>query len=181
MKGLILLANHFEDVEALITIDMLRRAKIEIDLVSITEDYNLVTQSGVRLQADHLISEIDLDEYAFLIIPGGKAVFETHLNSNITKNCIKLFYKKQKLIATICAAPLILDSLGILKDKEYVCFPSCEKSIDGIYKENEKVVVSNNIITSKAAGTTFDFAFAIIKYLLNEEMANIVLNNVYYK
>lgn len=53
MKGLILLANYFEDVEALITIDMLRRAKIEIDLVSITEDYNLITQSGVKLQADY--------------------------------------------------------------------------------------------------------------------------------
>ena len=59
MKGLILLANYFEDVEALITIDMLRRAKIEIDLVSITEDYNLITQSGVKLQADYLIDEID--------------------------------------------------------------------------------------------------------------------------
>lgn len=65
MKGLILLANYFEDVEALITIDMLRRAKIEIDLVSITEDYNLITQSGVKLQADYLIDEIDLDKYAF--------------------------------------------------------------------------------------------------------------------
>ena len=131
MKGLILLANYFEDVEALITIDMLRRAKIEIDLVSITEDYNLITQSGVKLQADYLIDEIDLDKYAFLIIPGGKAVFETN--------------------------------------------------IDGIYKENERVVVSDHIITSKAAGTTFDFAFAIIKYLANEEVANMVLHNVYYK
>lgn len=116
-----------------------------------------------------------------LIIPGGKAVFETHLNSNITKHCIKLFYQKQKLIATICAAPLILDAVGILKGKEYVCFPSCETNIDGIYKENERVVVSDHIITSKAAGTTFDFAFAIIKYLANEEVANMVLHNVYYK
>lgn len=181
MKGLILLANYFEDVEALITIDMLRRAKIEIDLVSITEDYNLITQSGVKLQADYLIDEIDLDKYAFLIIPGGKAIFETHLNSNITKHCIKLFYQKQKLIAAICAAPLILDAVGILKGKEYVCFPSCETNIDGIYKENERVVVSDHIITSKAAGTTFDFAFAIIKYLANEEVANMVLHNVYYK
>ncbi len=181
MKGLILLANYFEDVEALITIDMLRRAKIEIDLVSITEDYNLITQSGVKLQADYLIDEIDLDKYAFLIMPGGKAVFETHLNSNITKHCIKLFYQKQKLIAAICAAPLILDAVGILKGKEYVCFPSCETNIDGIYKENERVVVSDHIITSKAAGTTFAFAFAIIKYLANEEVANMVLHNVYYK
>lgn len=78
------------------------------------------------------------------------------------------------MIATICAAPLILDAVGILKGKEYVCFPSCETNIDGIYKENERVVVSDHIITSKAAGTTFDFAFAIIKYLANEEVANMV-------
>ena len=68
-----------------------------------------------------------------------------------------------------------------VKGKEYVCFPSCETNIDGIYKENERVVVSDHIITSKAAGTTFDFAFAIIKYLANEEVANMVLHNVYYK
>ena len=65
-----------------------------------------------------------------------------------TKHCIKLFYQKQKLIAAICAAPLILDAVGILKGKEYVCFPSCETNIDGIYKENERVVVKyiNNYV-----------------------------------
>ncbi len=181
MKGLILLANHFEDVEALITIDLLRRAKIQIDLVSIEKSCQLVTQSGVQLKSDYLIDEILLDEYDFLVIPGGKAVYETHLHSDITKSCIQLFHQNSKLVATICAAPLTLNALGLLKNKEYVCFPGLEKDVDGILKGDAKVVVTGNLITSKAAGTTFDFAYEIIKYLAGEKLAKDVINNIYYE
>lgn len=86
MKGIILLANYFEDVEALITIDILRRAKIEIDLVSMEHNLEVKTQSNIKIIADKLVSEISLSNYDFLIIPGGKAVFNTHLESSVTKN-----------------------------------------------------------------------------------------------
>ncbi len=180
MKGIILLADHFEDVEALITIDILRRAKIDIELISIKNDLKLTTQSNVIIIADKLYTDIDINNYDFLIIPGGKAVFETHLNSEITKKVIEHFNNNNQLIATICAAPSILGKYGLLKNKEYVCFPSCEEGIDGILLQNEKVVVSNNLITSKAAGTTFLFAYEIVKYLRGEEVAKKVLNSVYY-
>lgn len=180
MKGLILLADHFEDVEALITIDMLRRAKIDVDLVSISKNINLVTQSKVNIQADYLVENINVDDYQFLIIPGGKAVFETHLSSNVTLSIVDSFYQKGKLIATICAAPIILGKLGILDNQNYVCFPDCKNNIEKGIFQNKKVVVQKNIITSKAAGTTFDFAFEIIKYLTNETLAKKVLESVYY-
>ena len=70
MKGLILLANHFEDVEALITIDMLRRAGITIDMASMNNDLNVITQSNITVKADILVSSINLDDYTFLVIPG---------------------------------------------------------------------------------------------------------------
>ena len=181
MKGLILLANHFEDVEAFITVDMLRRAKIQIDLVSMTGKIELVTQSNIKLFADYLLEDVNVSDYDFLVIPGGKAVFETHLDSLVTKNLVNEFNKDNKLIATICAAPGILGVNGLLDNKEFVCFPGCENNIPNGILLNKNVVISNNLITSKAAGTTFDFAYEIIKYLTNEEQAQKVLNSVYYK
>lgn len=181
MKGLIILANHFEDIEALATIDLLRRAKIQIDLVSIVGNKNLVTQSGIKLETEYLYEEIDLNDYEFLVIPGGKATFENNLSSEIVKKTVEHFNNKNQLIACICAAPMILGKYGYLNGLPYTCFPSCEsEEFNGTYLKEEKVVVVNNYITSKAAGTTFEFAYEIIKYLIGEQAANETLKNVYY-
>ena len=94
MKGMMLFANEFEDIEALGTLDLIRRAKIEIETVSITGSKQILTQSKVNVLADKLIEEINLDEYDFLIIPGGAAVMKTHLNSPITESVVNYFYHK---------------------------------------------------------------------------------------
>ena len=181
MKGIIILANYFEDVEALITIDILRRAKIEIDLVSVEESLELTTQSQIKIKAEKRYDEINLNDYNFLVIPGGKAVFNTHLESSITKSILDKFYHNKELIASICAAPAVLGKYGYLDNINFTCFPSCEEYMpNGIYLKEKKVVVDGNIITSKAAGTTFDFAYQIVKYLKGEEEANKVLKSVYY-
>lgn len=181
MKGLILLANHFEDTEALTTIDLIKRAKIEIDTVSITENYELITQYNLLIKTDKIISEISLKDYDFLVIPGGKAVFETHLNSIITKNVINYFYEKNLLIACICAAPSILGKMNLLSKIDYTCYPGCEDSkFNGNYMIDKSVVLSKNIITAKAAGSVFMFAYKIIEYLQSKEVADKVLNSIYY-
>lgn len=178
MKGLILLANHFEDVEAICTIDMLRRAKINIDLVSVVGTKELTTQSNICICAEKLIEDVKLEEYDFVVLPGGKAIFETHLESKITNNVIKHFMEENKLVCAICAAPKVL--APYLENKKYTCFPSCEDGINGIYTK-DKVEVVGNIITSKAAGTTFEFSYEIIKYLTNEDFAKKVIASVYYQ
>lgn len=181
MKGLILLANYFEDMEAIITIDMLRRASITVDTVSITGNKEVFMQSGNQIIADYMIEDVNLDDYEFLIIPGGRAVIETHLNNFDTRKTVKHFMDKKQLVACICAAPSILGRLGYLDNKEFTCFPSSEIFMPkGIYKPAVRVVVTDNIITSKAAGTTFDFAYEIIKYLQNEDLALKVVKNIYY-
>ena len=166
MKGIILLANHFEDTEALVTIDLLRRAGITVDMVSIEKSVDLVTQYNLKIKAEFTVDQLNLNDYSFLIIPGGKAVILTHLSSKITEDVVNHFAKKNQLIATICAAPSAVGKLGYLKNKEFTCFPGFEEYVvDGIYLPNKNVVVSNNYITAKAAGVTFDFAKEIIKYL----------------
>ncbi len=181
MKGMMLFADSFEDIEALGTLDLIRRAKINIDTISITGDKIITTQSNVSVLADKLIEEVDLDEYDFLIIPGGAAVMKTHLDSPITESIVAYFYSKNSLIGCICAAPSILGKYGMLETKKYTCFPSFEKLVvGGTYCPEEKVVVDGNIITSKAAGTTFDFAYEIIKYLRSESIANHIKEAVFY-
>ena len=181
MKGMMLFADSFEDIEALGTLDLIRRAKIDIDTVSITGKKEILTQSKVYVLADKLIEEINLDEYDFLIIPGGAAVMKTHLNSPITESVAVYFYKKHALIGCICAAPSILGKYGMLEDKKYTCFPSFEKLVvGGTYLSDENVEVDDNIITSKAAGTTFLFAYEIIKYLKRESIANHIKEAVFY-
>lgn len=182
MKGLILLANYFEDVEALITIDMLRRAKITIDMISLNETKEVTTQSNIIIHADKTYHDVNFDDYSFLIIPGGKATFLTHHHSEFTKNAVDHFMNKHQLIACICAAPSVLGIYGYLDNKEFTCFPSCEEYMPkGIYLKNQDVVVTDNIITSKAAGTTFNFSYEIIKYLTTKNTAEKILRSVYYK
>lgn len=180
MKGLMLLADYFEDIEALATADLLRRAKIDVELVSMTNSRTVVSQGNLKLQVRKLVSEIKLDNFDFLVIPGGKAVSLTHLNSELTKSIVMHFENKKQLIAAICAAPAILGQLGILKNKNFTCFPSFEKyASDGKYRIKKDVVVDGNIITSKAAGTTFDFAYQIITYLKGKEKATEVRKEIF--
>ena len=181
MKGLILLRNNFEDAEAIVTIDLIKRASIEIDTVSCEKDLNVISKYGLHLTCDKQLDLINLNDYTFLVIPGGAAVMN-HLESQKTFDTVKHFEEKKQLIATICAAPSILGTLNYLDNEEFVCFPSFEKySLNGIYKEHEKAVVANNHITSKACGTVFEFAYEIIKYLKDENTANKVFKEIYYK
>lgn len=127
MKGLILLADYFEDIEALATNDLLRRAKIATELVSMSNSRTVISQSGLKLQVRKLFSEIKLEEFDFLVIPGGKAVSLTHLDSKDTLQAINYFKDNNKLICAICAGPAVLGKYGLLDGKKYTCFPSYEK------------------------------------------------------
>lgn len=181
MKGLIILVNGFEESEAIITIDLLRRANIEIDLVSLTNSINVTSSGNITVACDKLYSFTNLDEYSFLVIPGGKAVFNYHLDSLITKEIVDYFMNKNLVVAAICAAPMILGKYGYLKDKHFTCFPSCEEDhFGGIYEPDYGAVQDGLIITGKACGTTFDFAQTIIEAVLNTEIAEDVIKKVYY-
>lgn len=180
MKGIILLANNFEDTEAIVTIDLLKRAGILIDTVSMYENLNVTSKYGLKLTCDKIIKDAKEQDYDFLVIPGGAAVM-FHLENEDTLNIVKEFENSEKLIAAICAAPSILGKLGLLDNQEFVCFPSFEEYMpNGIYVEQAKALTSKNHITSKAAGTVFYFAYEIIKYLIDEPTAKKIFNEVYY-
>lgn len=180
MKGMILLANGFEDMEMITTLDLLRRANIEVYTFAVKDEKRVLSQSRVYYESDYLLKEAILSDYDFLVIPGGKAVFND-LNSEVVNNVVLNFVNRDKLVASICAAPTILGRLGLLENKNFTCFPSLEGDVvGGIYMKQSKVECSDKFITSRSAGTAIEFALKIIEKLIDKEAANHIQNVIYY-
>lgn len=168
-KCAMFLADGFEECEGLITVDMLRRAGITIDTISMNETDEVLTSHKIRLHADRLFRDTDITGYDVLILPGGKLGTENLEKSEELKQYLVSWNQQGKLIAAICAAPSIFGHLGLLKEKHYTCFPDFYSAdYEGIY-EMELSVVDGNIITGRGMGATIEFARNLIKALCDEE------------
>ncbi len=180
MKVLVPIANGTEEMEAVIIIDMLRRAGIEV-VVAGTENEVLCSR-GVVLKPDVLIETVLTEKFDAIIIPGGLEGTENLINSEPMKEIIEYHKNNSGIFAAICAAPLILDEAGLFSDStEFTSHPSVkEKFSHGSY-QNDKVVISNSIITSAGAGTAFDFALEIIKLLTGRDMADKISKSILYR
>ena len=180
-KVVLFLVEGFEEIEAMAPIDLMRRAGITVDTVSITKEKNVVSSRGVTVLADKVINEINFEEYEMIVLPGGPGT-DNYMKSDKLREKLKEFSIEKK-VAAICAAPTILSALGLLKGKKAVCFPSCESEIikDGAILEVKNVVKDGNIITGRAAGTAIDFALEIVKELVGEEKAEKIANQIAYK
>lgn len=175
MRGLMLLANGFEDTEALTTRDVLTRAGIEMTTASITDYQQVQSSFGVEVLSDALLKLIfDTTPYDFLVLPGGGRGTKNLAESQLVSIYIDKFVKSNKLVCAICAAPSILGHLGYLKGLRYTCFAGCEEGIDGIFTGNE-VEHDGQFITARSMAYSIPFALEIIATLLGKEKANQVL------
>ncbi len=170
MKGIILLADYFEDTEALATIDVLIRAGEDILRVGVNHK-EVFTQTGLKVICDTLLDDINYDDFDYLILPGGKASF-TILNKDIrVEKIIDYFVKQNKLVASICAAPHLLARKGYFKNREFTCYPGFEKhSIAGQYT-SQGVVRDDKFVTAKSMYYSIEFALNIIAFLYGEDRA----------
>lgn len=165
MKKIILfLADGFEEIEALTVVDVLRRAGIECDTVSISEDLKVNGAHNIKVIADMKARDI-ASMYDGIILPGGMPGTRNLQNNTYVLEMIKEYNEKGKLIGAICAAPIVLASAGIIKGKNLTSYPGFEEDLKEAYYSQDIVVKDGNIITSRGAGTAFDFAAAIMDYL----------------
>ena len=168
MKILVLLADGFEEIEAITVVDVLRRAGIEVDTVGITGAW--VTGShGIKVMADKKISEVYIEKYEGIILPGGSKGVKNLAKSSKVKEFLEKMNEKGKLIAAICAAPSVLAKFHVLDNKRATIYPGMEKELP--YPRDERVVIDDNIITSQGPGTAMEFALAIVEKLLGREKA----------
>ena len=173
-KAAIFLADGFEEMEAIAPIDILRRAGIEVDTVSINSDLKVIGAHGVKLETDINIKDVNVDLYDAVICPGGLPGSTNLRDNDKVISIIKEANSNGKLIAAICAAPIVLDAAGVL-DVNYTTYPTVEKGIkSGTYQTDKKVVLDKNIITSAGPSTATDFAIEIVRYLLDDNSAKTI-------
>lgn len=169
MKKLcIILADGFEEVEAITQVDYLRRAEIKVDMLTINDKKIVTGAHGIKIEADDLITGLDENKYDGIIIPGGSLGVENLLKDDRVINLVKKINNNKKLVAGICAGPLVLEKAGVLKNRQFTIYPGLEEDVkDGEYMD-AGVVTSKNIITGKAVAYSPHLAFSIVRYLLDE-------------
>ncbi len=172
MKAFILLANGFEEIEAITPIDVLRRAGIEVITLSIHDTKELKGAHNIIIEADALLSEHFNELPDIIITPGGMPGSSNLKENKMAIEMIKKQASEKKLIASICASPIVLEEADILKSIRYTCYPGFENEIKNGKFVDSRVVSDKNIITAKGPGVALEFALKIVEELIGENKAN---------
>ncbi len=179
-KTAVFMADGLEECEALVVVDLLRRADIMVDMISVSGSKHISGSHNIGISADLLFEEADLLKYDALFLPGGLNGSRALAAHKELSDCLVNSHKDKKLIAAICAAPYILARLNILNGKQATCYPSFKNELtdNGACYLNEKVVVDGNIVTSSGLGCVFLFSAKLIELLISKEAANSVLESI---
>lgn len=170
-KAFVFLANGFEEMEALGTVDILRRGGIEVTTVSITADPVVTGAHNVPVTADTTLEKAALAGADALILPGGMPGASNLNDSEPVKEALLQQYREGRIVAAICAAPLVLGGLGLLKGRNATCYPGFEPKLIGATVTGEAVEVSDNVITGKGPGLVINFGLALVAAIKNEAVA----------
>ncbi len=178
---LIPISQGTEEMEAVIIIDLLRRAGFQ---VKVAGDNDIITCSRrVRLLPDISIDDIETDdEFDIIIFPGGQTGTKNLMENACLESITKAHAGKGKLIGAICAAPLILDQFKILKkDAKITSHPSAKVQLMKYDYSEDEVVVDGNIITGRGAGTAIQFVLKIIEIVVSEAKSNAIAKDIVFK
>lgn len=166
------LATGFEEIEAVTIIDVLRRAGLDVMVISVTGDYLVNGAHNVPVKADKLFGEVNYDAVDMIVLPGGMPGAANLDKHEDLKTQIGTFRKKGKPIGAICAAPLVLGHMGLLEGKNAVCYPGFEKELKGAHIKNTSVAVDGNLVTGRGPGAALNFSLQIVEELLSREKAD---------
>jgi 4-methyl-5(b-hydroxyethyl)-thiazole monophosphate biosynthesis len=175
-------ADGFEEVEALMVIDLLRRThEVEVVTTSVTDEIMVKSSHGFNIMADELIANIDFEDGDMIFLPGGMPG-TTNLAACklLTDNVVK-YNNEGKKLAAICAAPSILGNLGLVEGKNATCFPGFENQMKGALSVGGKVVTDGNITTAKGLGAALEMGLELIKILVSEEKSEEIAKAIQYR
>lgn len=179
-KVYIFLADGFEDIEGLTVVDLMRRAEIEIETVSIKDTREVKTSHGITLFTDRLFAETDFSDADMLVLPGGMPGTKYLGEYEPLLNLLKEFYGKGGKVAAICAAPSVFAKLGFLKGRKATSFPSFMDKLEGAQTTKEAVAADGNVTTSRGLGTAIDFSLCLIAQLAGEQKAAEIAESIVY-
>ena len=176
----IFLADGFEEIEGLTVVDILRRAGIDISMISINGKKKVTGAHGIALDMDEDIVQCDPDKLDMLVLPGGMPGTTNLAACEKLTEALKKADQEKRGIAAICAAPSVLGDLGFLKGKKAVCYPGFESRLTGAEVLAVPVVTDGHITTSRGMGTAIAFALELTKRLNDEETAKQVGRSILY-
>lgn len=166
-KVLVPLAMGFEEIEAMTIIDILRRAEVKVTIAGLGKK-QVTGAHNVKVQADTHIEDVSSSDFDMIVLPGGLPGATNLQKDKTVQKLLKEFDKQNKSIGAICAAPIALESAGVLKEN-YTCYPSFESNIrEEGYISNQDVVSDENVMTSRGPGTAMTFALAIVAKLCGD-------------
>jgi protein deglycase len=168
---LIHLASGFEETEAVTIIDVLRRAELDVSTVSVTGKILVRGAHQIAIEADQLFEDTDYANAAMIILPGGMPGSTNLMHHAGLSAQLKQFNAEKKQIAAICAAPMILGSLGFLQGRKAVCYPGFESRLTGATVTKAPFVSDEHIITGRGVGTALEFSLEIVRRLKGDQLA----------
>ena len=182
-KVYVFLANGFEDVEALIPVDVLRRGGVEVITVSITGDSQVVeTAHNVQIVADAMIEDCDFSDADLLFLPGGMPGASNLYGHEGVRQAVLAQVKAGKKVAAICAAPaVVLAQLGVLDGKRATCYPGFEQLLVKADYTADLVTVDGNITTAEGPAAAFPMAYELLSQLVSKEVSDQIAEGMRFK
>ena len=169
---LVPIADGTEEIEAVATIDILRRSGAQVTVASVMDRLQVTASRGVKLVADQLISACVHETYDAIALPGGIPGAEHLRDSEELIQMLRQQYQTGRIYAAICAAPVVvLQHHGLLQGKKATCHPSFADRLEDQGAVEQRVVVDGNCVTSRGPGTAIEFALKLIELLFGAEQA----------
>ena len=171
-KAFLFLAPGFEEIEALATVDILRRGGVDVKMISITDSCTVKGAHGIEVVADALYGDAEYSDAAALILPGGMPG-ATNLNDfDPLREQLLEQYRAGRIVAAICAAPLVLGGLGLLKGRRATCYPGFEERLIGAEATGEATETDGPVITGRGPGLASNCGLAILSAIKSEAVAD---------
>lgn len=164
----VMLGEGFETIEALTAVDVLRRAEVQVSTVSVMGTREVTSAHGVVVTADALVDDVDLAAFDAIVLPGGMRGYENLSACEPLRAALAKQLAAGRIVAAICAAPMLLAQLGLLEGRRATCYPGCEDVFpDGAYQADD-VVRDGNLITGSGPAKSLPFALAVLAAVTNE-------------
>lgn len=176
----VLLGEGFEEAEAIVPVDLLRRAGVEVALTGVTGE-RVTSSHGITVVCDCALREVDEEDLTMVMLPGGLGGVEAIQASEAALGLVQRAADRGAYIAAICAAPTVLARLGLLDRRQAVCYPGMEdQMLSAVVQRGAPVVVDGHIVTGEAAGSAFAFGLKLVELLTDGETAQRVCQSVHY-
>jgi protein deglycase len=179
-RVLVPLAPGFEEIEAITIIDILRRANFEVVTAALSEG-PIQASRGTQHIADTDLKQVYKSDFDAVVLPGGQPGTNNLKANSLLKECLFRHFTAGKWIAAICAAPIVLQDLGILAGRKITSHPSVREVLTECHYREERVMVDGRIVTSRGPGTAMEFAFKLVELLKNPELATEMNKTVFAK